>query len=127
MNSLNELFLRRVKQIKKELSALQVAVKLDLIPWYAKLLVLITVAYVLSPIDLIPDFIPVLGLLDDLIIIPLLIALAIKIIPQETMDKCRKIAEESKFVNEKNWIAGGIIIILWITLIIWIIIFLAKA
>ena len=86
-------FLNWIQHLKGELKALQVAVRLNLIPWYAKLLVLITIAYALSPIDLIPDFIPVLGLLDDLIIVPLLIALAVKMIPRETMDKCRKIAK----------------------------------
>lgn len=61
----------------------------------AKLIVLITLAYVLSPIDLTPDFIPVLGLLDDLIIIPLGIYLAIKLIPKEALDDCNQSTENS--------------------------------
>ena len=84
-------------------------------PWYAKVWVAVVVAYAFSPIDLIPDFVPILGYLDDLILIPLGIALAVKLIPKEIMIKCRQQAQariDSK--RPVNWIAGGIIIAIWI-------------
>lgn len=86
----------------------------------AKLIVLITLAYALSPIDLIPDFIPVLGLLDDLILIPLGIYLAIKLIPKEVLNDCIRRAENSIDKGEllpKNWIVASIIVLLWVIII----------
>lgn len=71
----------RARDIIKELRALRIASTDNSVPWYAKTIIILTVAYALSPIDLIPDFIPVLGHLDDLIILPLLIYIAIKLIP----------------------------------------------
>lgn len=87
----------------------------------AKLIVLITLAYALSPIDLIPDFIPVLGLLDDLIIIPLGIYLAIKLIPKEVLNDCNKSAENSIEKGEslpKSWVVASSIVLLWIVIIV---------
>jgi uncharacterized membrane protein YkvA (DUF1232 family) len=63
-------------------------------PWYAKLSIIITLGYLLSPIDLIPDCIPILGYLDDLIIVPLLILLSLKLIPNDILEECRKQALE---------------------------------
>lgn len=86
----------------------------------AKLIVLITLAYALSPIDLIPDFIPVLGLLDDLILIPLGIYLAIKLIPKEVLNDCNRRAENSIDKGEllpKNWIVASIIVLFWVIII----------
>ena len=83
-------------------------------PWYAKVWGAVVVAYALSPIDLIPDFVPILGYLDDLILIPLGIAIAVKLIPKEIMIKCRQQAQER--IDSKrlvNWIAGGIILAIW--------------
>jgi len=74
-------------------------------------------AYAFSPIDLIPDPIPVLGYLDDLILIPLGIALVIRLIPAEVMQDCReKAALTMKAGKPKNWVAGGIIILIWVSL-----------
>lgn len=108
------------KQLKKELDALRIALAENLVPWYVKILILFTVAYAFSPIDLIPDFIPVLGLLDDLIIVPLLVYITVKLIPRETMDYCRKITLIKPLSISKNWIVGVIIILLCATLIVWI-------
>lgn len=63
-------------------------------PWYAKLFVALTVAYALSPIDIVPDFIPVLGYFDDLLIIPLLVALTVKCIPSSVGERCRTDSED---------------------------------
>ena len=72
------------------------------------------VAYALSPVDLIPDFIPVLGYLDDLILLPLGIALTVKMIPKEIMQECLAKAQEISKEKRKNWIAGTIVILIWI-------------
>ncbi|MCX7923734.1 MAG: YkvA family protein [Clostridia bacterium] len=105
----------KAKALKKEIRALYLAYKRPDVPWYAKLFVAIVVAYALSPIDLVPDFIPILGYLDDLILIPLGIALAVKLIPENIMNECRLEAEEVfKKGKPKNWFAGAVIILVWI-------------
>jgi uncharacterized membrane protein YkvA (DUF1232 family) len=105
----------KVKNLKKEIGALSLACKRRDVPWYAKFVVLLVVGYALSPIDLIPDFIPVLGYLDDLILVPIGVAFAIKLIPKDIMNECRE-QSENMFIEgkPKNWIAGGIIIFIWI-------------
>ncbi len=73
------------------------------------------VAYAFSPVDLIPDFIPVLGYLDDLILLPLGIAVVIRMIPKEVMRECLSKAQSELLKKKrKNWIAGAIVILLWI-------------
>lgn len=79
----------RVQALKTEVRALLLARRDPRVPWQAKVVAAFVVAYALSPIDLIPDFIPVLGYLDDLIILPLGIFLALKMIPPEVMHDCR--------------------------------------
>ena len=87
-------------------------------PLIAKILIWITVAYLLSPIDLIPDFIPILGLLDDLIIVPLLITLSIRQIPNIVLTEAReKVKVNSPNFKKGNWLVGGVIIALWLTII----------
>jgi uncharacterized membrane protein YkvA (DUF1232 family) len=106
---------RRARQLKSETFALYLAACDTRTPWYAKLLVAGIVAYAFSPIDLIPDFIPVLGYLDDLVLIPLGIALAIKLVPQSVLVECRARAQES-IQNGKpvSWVAGTVIILIWL-------------
>lgn len=92
------------------------------IPWYSKIIPALVVGYALSPIDLIPDFIPILGYLDDLIIIPLGILLAIKLIPKEVLTECKIEADQAlEGSNPKNWIAGIIIILIWTLLAAYIV------
>jgi len=112
----------RAKQIKKDTPALFLALKHKETPLSAKILAIITVAYALSPIDLIPDFIPVIGYLDDLIILPLLITWTIKLIPSEVMEECRK-QSEGMWDNgkPKKWYYAVPIVLLWL-LIIWLIV-----
>ena len=110
------------KKLKREIAALYLAYKRNDVPWYAKIVIALVVGYALSPIDLIPDFIPVLGYLDDLIIVPLGITLAIKLIPKEILDECRLQADE--ILNKgkpKNWLVGTVIIILWLVIVLWIV------
>ena len=85
--------------------------------WYAKIFIVILIGYAISPIDLIPDFIPVIGYLDDLILLPLGIVLAIKMIPREVMEECRK--ESTKGIKDKKIAAIGLIIIIsiWVVLL----------
>ena len=109
-----------VKKIKKNLTALQIAFSQNLVPWHVKILIAITIGYALSPIDLIPDFIPIIGLLDDLIILPVLIWVIIKLIPQATMDYCRTEAERRPPESKKNWIAAVVIVIIWMSIIVWL-------
>ena len=79
----------RARALKAETVARYLAARHPATPWYAKLLAALLVAYALSPIDLIPDFIPVLGYVDDLILLPLGIALAIRLLPSAVLDECR--------------------------------------
>ena len=103
------------KQLKSEIVALYLAYKHPRTPWYAKVLAALIIGYALSPIDLIPDFIPVVGYLDDLIIVPLGIALLIKVIPRDILEECRAKAR-SDILNKKpkNWIAAFIIVLIWL-------------
>jgi uncharacterized membrane protein YkvA (DUF1232 family) len=114
---------QKAKQLKKEIGALYLAYKRPDVPLYAKIVAIIVVGYALSPIDLIPDFIPILGYLDDVILIPLGIMLAIKLIPSDIMNECR-IEAEKIFVKgkPKNWVAGAIIIAIWVAILTIIII-----
>ena len=82
-------------------------------PLSAKLVAAVVVGYALSPIDLIPDFIPVLGLLDDIVLLPLGIALCVKLLPADVMAECRDRARES-LERPTNYVAAAVIIFLWI-------------
>src|SRR5512137_2573750 len=83
-------FKERVRTLKTEVYALYLSSKDPRVPWYAKVLMALVIGYAISPIDLIPDFIPVLGQLDDLLIVPAGVALAIKLIPKDVMDEYRR-------------------------------------
>ena len=85
------------KQVRTEIVALYLASKHPGTPWHAKVLAALIIGYALSPIDLIPDFIPVMGYLDDLIIVPAGIALLIKIIPRDILEECRAKAQSDFF------------------------------
>jgi len=113
----------KVENLKVEISALYLASKRDDVPWYAKLVIILVVGYALSPIDLIPDFIPIIGYLDDIIILPMGIMLAIRLIPENIMDECRQeSATAFKNGKPKNWFAAGIIIFIWIVIVIYVLI-----
>jgi uncharacterized membrane protein YkvA (DUF1232 family) len=107
--------------IKRNVFVLFLAYRDPRVPWYAKLFAALVVAYAFSPIDLIPDFIPVLGYLDDLIIVPLGIALALRMIPPVVVEECRVRAEEiRKNGKPRNWVTGAIFILVWVVLAVWL-------
>jgi len=116
MASLAELK-QRARHLKAETFALYLAARDPRTPWYAKLLVAGIVAYAFSPIDLIPDFVPVLGYLDDLVLIPMGIALAIKLVPHQVLADCRARAQQT-IQNGKpvSRVAGAVIAVIWVVL-----------
>jgi uncharacterized membrane protein YkvA (DUF1232 family) len=115
--TVREKWRQRAGQLQKETYALFLAYRDPRVPWYAKLWAACVVAYALSPIDLIPDFIPVLGYLDDLILVPLGIALALRMIPPEVMADSRARAEQALARNRpQSRIAAVVIVALWLLL-----------
>lgn len=108
----------RAKQLKTDIPAVFLALKRRETPWYAKVVAGLTVGYALSPIDLIPDFIPVLGYLDDLIILPALVALTVRMIPAEVMAQCRAEAEDMwKDGKPKKWYYAVPIVLVWLLVV----------
>ena len=109
---------KQAHALKTETYTLYLAVRDPRTPWYAKVLAGAVVAHTFSPIDLIPDFIPVLGYLDDLIITPVGIWLALKMIPPEVMAESREKASAVLNAEKpKNWIAAVVIVLIWVILI----------
>ena len=108
----------QARALKKEVFAVYLAAKDPRTPWYAKGLIFLVVAYTLSPIDLIPDFIPVLGYLDDLIIVPAGIWLAVQMIPPEVLAEARSSAAAPGVEGSAGRVGAAIIIFLWILLFI---------
>lgn len=115
----------RARRLKADTYALYLAYRDPRVPWHAKLVVACVVAYAFSPIDLIPDFVPILGYLDDLVLVPAGIALALKLIPPAVMAESRERASiELAAGKPTNWVAAGVIITLWLgalALVIWLI------
>ena len=118
----------RARLLKGEVFALYLAYRDPRVPWHAKLAIACVVGYAFSPIDLIPDFIPVLGYLDDLILLPLGVALAVKMIPPYVLDECRARAQTAMTEGRRNnWIAGGLIIVVWLLIAALVTIFAMQA
>ena len=108
----------KTKELKYDLSALYLAYKRKDVPIVAKVIIITAVVYALSPIDLIPDFIPILGYLDDLIIIPFLIFIALKLIPKNVMTECREQAKDLwEDGKPKKWYYAIPIILIWLLII----------
>jgi uncharacterized membrane protein YkvA (DUF1232 family) len=104
----------RASALRTETYALYLACRDPRVPWPAKLLVAAIVAYVLSPIDLIPDFIPVLGYVDDLLIVPLGISLALKLIPRAIVDEHRaRAAQVFAHSRPGSWLGAAFIAMVW--------------
>ena len=111
---------KRAKQLKSETQVLILAYADKRTPLTAKILIAVTVGYLLSPIDLVPDFIPIIGLLDDLIVVPFLIALSIKLIPAPVLAKARQsVNNNPKRLIKNRWMFALVIVIIWLTLLYW--------
>ncbi len=106
----------KVKNLKKDTYILYLALKSDSVPWYSKLFIGLIVGYAFSPIDLIPDFIPVLGYVDDMILLPLGIILAFKMIPSSVIEELRAKVDENLGKKQSRF-AAAVIVFLWILLI----------
>jgi uncharacterized membrane protein YkvA (DUF1232 family) len=116
----------KVKQMKKDVLALYYAYRNADTPWTAKVLIGITIGYLLSPIDLIPDFIPVLGLLDDLVIVPILIVISIRLIPAAVWSESKLQAEQFPIsLDRKNWRFAAVIVGIWLAVLYFLYSFLA--
>ncbi len=109
------------KNLKKEITAIYYAYQDYEIGLLPKIIIFLTIAYATSPIDLIPDFIPILGYLDDLIIVPALITLSIKLIPEEVMNRAKEKALKEPLTLRKNWFFAVLFILIWIILITFIV------
>jgi uncharacterized membrane protein YkvA (DUF1232 family) len=115
----SKLLWEKIKQgsqvLNNQVYALYFASRDKRTPWYAKALAILVVAYAVSPIDLVPDFIPVVGYLDDLILIPAGVALTLKLIPPEVMAEAVERAQKAEaFGGTSKWIGILIIVMVWI-------------
>ena len=110
-------------KLKKKLFALYTSLNDPAVPWYVKLLLVLIIAYVVSPIDFIPDFIPVLGLLDEAILVPIGIALALKLMPEDVLEKYKN---EKEPAYPKSLLITGIllVVLIWGMLITTVVLFI---
>jgi uncharacterized membrane protein YkvA (DUF1232 family) len=113
--TLTQAWKQRARALKREVYAVYLAMRDPRTPWVARLLAGFVVAYAFSPIDLIPDPVPVLGYLDDLLLVPLGIVLVLKLIPAQVMADCRQRAlEEQGMKKPVSWVGAAIVILLWV-------------
>lgn len=118
---------QRARKLRIETYAIYLAYKDPRVPWYARLFAACVVGYAFSPIDLIPDPIPVLGYLDDLVLVPLGVALALKMIPANVMAECREKAKAAMSGGKPtNWKAAAVIVALWVFLAILTVVVIAR-
>jgi uncharacterized membrane protein YkvA (DUF1232 family) len=104
--------------MKRDVIALYLAAHDPRVPWHAKMVATCVAAYALSPIDLIPDFVPILGYLDEVVVLPLGILLAVRLIPPGLMAELRQQAEARYGKRPVSRVAAGVIIALWITAVV---------
>src|SRR5687768_10738683 len=107
------------RTVKQDVLMLYLAARDPRVPWYAKVVAACVVAYALSPIDLIPDFIPVLGYLDDLVLVPLGVALVVRLIPADVLAECRTRAHHVSR-RARSWLAAVVIVGIWLLLAVFI-------
>jgi uncharacterized membrane protein YkvA (DUF1232 family) len=128
LNNLKSRFYEQSRHLKKEVYALYLAYRDPRTPWYARVFALAIVACAVSPIDLIPDFIPLLGYLDDFILIPAGIMLALKLIPPDVLADARL---QSDRILDRNHPAGRaaavVIVLMWVLFVIVLLVILSKA
>ena len=113
------------KQLKSHVYSLYRGIHDPRVPWYVKILTLLVIAYIISPVDIIPDFIPVLGLLDEIILVPVALTLIMRLVPKEIINEYQ--AEEQEIHDAGLKTAGVIIVLfLWISLILLFYFFVVK-
>ena len=108
---------------KREALGVWFAARVPGTPWYAKLLAVLIVAYALSPVDLMPDFVPIIGYLDEIILLPGAIWLVLKLMPQQVLLVARAKAQawiDANRPRPRNWIAAAIIVLLWLAALCWL-------
>jgi uncharacterized membrane protein YkvA (DUF1232 family) len=109
----------RAGALKRDTYALYLAARDRRTPWYARVLAALILAYALSPIDLIPDFVPILGYLDDLVLIPMGLALLVRLVPDQVLVDARARASQALATDRpRNYLATAIIVLIWLTLIV---------
>ena len=111
----------RARALKNEAFAVYIAAKDPRTPWYARALIFFVVAHTFSPIDLIPDFIPIFGYLDDLVVTPLGLALAVRLIPAEVLEEARGKVAGSGLERSVGYVGAVVVVIMWIVVLIFII------
>ena len=107
-----------VRALKTEVHALLLAYRDPRVPWQAKLVAALVVAYAVSPIDLIPDFVPVLGYVDDLLLLPLGIWIGVRLIPPPVLAECRLRAEREEPGQAVSWVAAGVVVLAWLVAVV---------
>jgi uncharacterized membrane protein YkvA (DUF1232 family) len=115
----------RARALKCEAYALYLAVRDPRTPWYARAVAAAVVAYAFSPFDLIPDFIPVVGYLDDLIVVPLGVILALKLVPEPVMAECRQRAQAAS-TRPVSRVGAALIVAVWLGCGAWAVLFLRN-
>jgi len=128
MASWVERWKQKARQLKLEIYALYLAYRDPRVPLHAKIFAALVVGYAFSPIDLIPDPIPILGYLDDLILIPVGISLALKLVPAEVMAESRiRASQMMEQGRPVSWVAAGVIAAIWLCLAILVGVLIIRA
>ena len=109
---------QRARLLKREVYALYFASRDPRVPWYAKLVAGCVAAYAFSPIDLIPDPIPILGYVDDLVLIPLGVLAVRRMIPPHVLAECRARAD-TEMEKRSSWVAAAVIVLIWLAVAVW--------
>mgnify|MGYP001056892439 CR=1 FL=1 len=127
MKSWFQKFRDKARKIRGQTYTLYLAYRHPATPWYAKVFAALVVAYAFSPIDLIPDFIPVLGYLDDILLVPLGITLAMKMIPEEALVSAQEqTAKELENLSPRGNYIAAIIVMIWLILLAMIVIYMIR-
>jgi len=110
-----------VRTMRTEVRVLALAYRDPRVPWYAKLLAGGVLAYALSPIDLIPDFVPVLGLLDDVLLVPLDVLVTRRLIPDAVLSDCRQRAHAAPATTPPvSWLGAAGVVVVWLGVLVWL-------
>jgi len=116
------LFKQMAGRMKRQVMVLFFACRDRRMPWYARAMAIGVAAYAFSPVDLFPDFIPVLGYVDELILLPLAVSLTLKLIPAQVLEDARRKAEKIRLAKKPvNWTAGAVIVLIWLAAFSWLV------